>query len=279
MDAVGDLYIADVGNDRIRQVLTSPPALSSSAPTFQFSGSSAGIPSPAQILTVFSSIPYVPFSVSVSTKDGTAWLSVDTSAGVAPRAIQVIADPSVLSPGSYSGTITIQSDVAAPGVISIPVSFTVGPGVAPSLAIDQSDLTFAFPAGSGARSQSVRLISKGGGGFYFYAFVFPGASWLSVEPSYGLSTVSQSATLTVTANPSGLAAGTYTGRLAISTLTVGSVIVPVTMIISTNPSALLLSQAGVAFTAIAGGGVVPPQNFGIVTFGSGALNLARIRPR
>jgi uncharacterized protein (TIGR03437 family) len=274
LDGNGNVYIADTNNNRIREVLTSPPSLSLAPVNFQFSGSSAGIPSTAQVLTISSSIPYVPFSVSVSTTDGKGWLSVDATAGVAPRAIQVIADPSELAAGSYSGTIKIQSDVASPRTTSIPVLFHVGPGVAPLLAIDQSNLTFPFPKGAGARSQSVRLLNTGGGGFYYHADVLPGASWLSVEPAFGVVTASQAATLAVTANPSGLAAGTYTGRIAISSIAVGWAIVSVTMTISTNASALLLSQAGVSFTAIAGGGVVPPQNFGILTFGNGALNLS-----
>jgi uncharacterized protein (TIGR03437 family) len=272
--ADGSLYIADTGNNRIREILTSPPSISAGPQSFQFSGSSAGMPIPAQVLTVSSSIPFVPFSVSVSTKDGMKWLSVDASNGVAPRAIQVTADPSALPAGSYSGTVTIQSNVASPSSISIPVSFSVGPGVAPLLAVDQSNLTFPFPAGAAARSESVRVLNNGGGGFYFSATVLPGAPWLSVDPAFGLSTPSLAATLTITADPSGLAAGTYTAKVAISSLTVGSAIIPVTMTISTNPSALLLSQAGISFTAIAGGGIVPPQNVGVLPSGSGALNLS-----
>jgi len=274
LDANGNVYIADTVNNRIREVLALPPSLSSAPANFQFSGSSAGIPITAQVLTISSSIPYVPYSVSVSTTSGKGWLSVDASAGVAPSTIQVIADPSELAAGSYSGTIKIQSDVASPRTISIPVLFNVGAGVAPSLAVDQSNLTFPFPAGAGARSQSVRLLDTGGGGFYYHADVLPGASWLSVAPASGLVTASQAATLTVTANPSGLPAGTYTSRIAISSITVGSLIIQVTMTISTNASALLLSQAGVSFTAVAGGGVVPPLNFGVLTFGSGMLNLS-----
>jgi uncharacterized protein (TIGR03437 family) len=90
-----------------------------------------------------------------------------------------------------------------------------------------------------------------------------------VNPTSGTATPAQPVTLSVTANPSGLAAGTYNSSIAIGSLTI-----PVTMTISTNPSALLLSQAGLSFTAVAQGGVVPPQSFSVVNLGTAALTLS-----
>ncbi|HME08057.1 MAG TPA: hypothetical protein VKG25_13460, partial [Bryobacteraceae bacterium] len=274
VDGKGNVYLADTNNNRIRAVLVTPPAVSASPSNFQFSGASAGGQTPAQILTVTASIPFVPFNVAVSTTDGDDWLSVDANAGVATRTIQVIADPEKLSPGTYTGTITIQSAVASPASVSIPVSFQVGPGQGPLLAVDRPDLTFTFPAGAAARSQSVRVVNTGGGAFYFAAEVLPGASWLSVDPPSGRATLSAAAIFAVTANPAGLAAGVYSGRIALSSLTVGSLIVSVTMIVSTNRSAILLSQDGVSFRAVAGGGVLPSRNIGVLTLGGGALQFS-----
>ena len=271
VDGNGNLYLADTNNNRVRAVLAAPPLISAVLSDSRFSGASAGTLSPAQVLTVFSSVPFVPFTVSVSPS---GWLSVDATSGMAPRTIQVTADPTGLSPGSYSGIINVNSAVASPASISIPVTFIVGPGQAPVLAVDHGDLTFTFPAGAQSRSQSIRVMDTGGGAIFFAAEVLPGAPWLSVDPPRGRATPSAAVTLAVTANPAGLPPGVYTGRVDISSLTAGGLIVPVTMIVSASRSALLLSQAGVSFTAVAGGGVLPPRDVGVLNLGSGALQFS-----
>jgi hypothetical protein len=48
--------------------------------------------------------------------------------------------------------------------------------------------------------------------------------------------------------------------------------VPVAMTVSSVRHTILLSQGGLTFTAVAGGGVVPPQNFGILNVGQGAMD-------
>src|SRR5205823_2470970 len=48
--------------------------------------------------------------------------------------------------------------------------------------------------------------------------------------------------------------------------------VPVTMSISAIQQSILLSQTGLTFTAVAGGGGVPGQTFGILNTGQGVMN-------
>ena len=79
------------------------------------------------------------------------------------------------------------------------------------------------------------------------------------------------AALSVTADPSNLAAGTYTGSLTIQSNGGGTVKIPVNMAISSLTKALLLTQTGMSFTGVAQGGVVPPQSFAVVNPGTGSL--------
>src|SRR5207249_3908937 len=78
--------------------------------------------------------------------------------------------------------------------------------------------------------------------------------------------------LTVTANPQGLAAGTYTGRVSINSPDAGGVTVPITMTVAAGSQTILLSQSGLTFTAVVGGGTPPSQNFGVLNIGQGVMN-------
>src|SRR5262249_47876434 len=48
--------------------------------------------------------------------------------------------------------------------------------------------------------------------------------------------------------------------------------VPVTMTISAAQQTMLLSQTGLTFTAVAGGGAVPSQTLGVLNIGQGIMN-------
>ena len=271
LDAVGNVYIADSRNNRIRKVLAVPPVLACNPQTLSFASSAGSAPAPSQALIISSSVPYVTFTVAVTTSDGAKWLLADVASGGTPRIVEITADPSQLNAGTYSGQVVISSAVASGSPITIPVSFAVGPGLPPMLAVDQSGpLTFTYPAGATARSQAVRVRNVGGGTLNFTVNVSPAAPWLTVAPSAGSVTPSAAVTLAVTADPTGLSPGSYAGSFTVVADT--TVTVSVLMNVSDNPSALLLSQTGLSFTAVAQGGTVPPQNFGIVNLGAGPLS-------
>src|SRR5262249_34912130 len=87
----------------------------------------------------------------------------------------------------------------------------------------------------------------------------------------GTATPNAPVSLAVTANTSGLPAGTYSGKIVVTPAGASPpVTLPVSMTISTKPLSILLSQSGLSFTAIADGGIVPPQSFGVLSIGAGA---------
>jgi uncharacterized protein (TIGR03437 family) len=277
VDAFSNLFIVDSGNLRVRVVLSTPPAVEIAPATLAFTGQASGRLPSAQAITIVTSVPQLPFEVNVSTSDAGNWILADISSGVSPRLVEITVNPFGMPPGSYSGRVTIQIPLGRPSSFVIPVALTVTPSVAPSLALDRSSFAFTFPSGSSARSETVRVLNIGGGSLDFMAksVMDSGYSWLSATPTNGTAIPSAPAPLLITADPAGLGAGSYTANIIVSGVSIpDEVQVPVSMTISANPSAFLLSQTGLSFLAIQHGGVVPPASFGIQNLGAGSLPIS-----
>jgi uncharacterized protein (TIGR03437 family) len=282
VDSVGNLYIADMYNNRIRQVLANPPVSTSPLISSQLSlsASSGGKPASATInaeATVAgigsTLIPGMAFTAQVN--GGNSWLSLYPQSGATPGLITATADPLTLRPGTYQGTITLSLPYANPSTQTVNVQFTVGAAVAPNLAIDHTHLSFTYSNTSVARTQTITVSNAGGGQLPFSASVALNsgqlADWLTVTPSSGMATPAAPAVLTVRADPTRLPPGAYTGQIALTSAT-GSATVTVTMTITSNPLVLLLSQTGLTFTVVQNGGAIPPQAFSVLNLGSGTLN-------
>ncbi len=267
----GGIFISDSSNDRVREILASAPSASVSVAQLQFTASSGGAPTQPQTLSLTSSVQGLPFSISVPSS--ATWLHVNPTSGVAPRLIQVTADPTGLAPNTYQATITINTPYANPMSSTVAVTFKVTSLVPAALSIDKSSLSFPFPEHGSSRSQTVMVLNNGSGALQFAAAptTSTGGPWLTVFPTSGQTTPGAPATLTVNANPAGLAPGAYSGQLAISAGTQTQT-VAVTMTISTLDQAILLSQSGLSFLAVQGGGVVPSQSFGVQNIGTGGVS-------
>jgi uncharacterized protein (TIGR03437 family) len=285
VDSAGNLYIADAGFNRIRQVLVNPPVFNSplapGAGSISLSQASGGKPVTSTLnvdaainreSTV--SVPGMAYSVSVTTRS--SWLSVSPASGSTPGLITVTADPLNLSQGVYNGTIAISVPLANPQTQNVNVQFTVTPGVPATLTVDQSQLSFNYATTSTARTQTVIVSNSGGGPLNFTTSVSlqsgVSANWLSVSPQSGMATPDNPVSVAVKADPTMLPAGTYTGSVTIDGGSAGTQTVQVTMTITTNPLVMLLSQSGLTFTAVQNGGAIPPQTFGVLNLGSGTLS-------
>ena len=271
VDPAGDVFIADDGNDRVRVVFAAPPKFQANPGSISFSAASAGLPV-TQALTLSSAIAGLPYSLAVAS--GASWLTATPLAGQIPVTINVTADPGQLQPGTYDSTITVTSPTAAPPTQTISVHFTVGPAQPPRFA-PLSQLSFAFSSRSAPESRTLQIGNAGGGTLTFTAAATTGngSSWLQVSSPSGTATPSSSFSLTVTADPTGLGTGTYVGAVAL-TNTVGgnSVSVTVTLTVADMPQTMVLTQTGLTFTAVQGGGVVPSQTFEVVNKGQGTMN-------
>jgi uncharacterized protein (TIGR03437 family) len=269
-DAAGNLLITDLYTNRIREVLTTRPAVQANPASLAFTAP-AGSSAVEQTISVMGTIPNFVFGAVVA--GGSTWLSVTPIAANAPAGIQVMADPSGLAPGPHNGTVEILAPYENPPLIKVPVTFTVTQAGAPSVAVMPTALRFQFVQGSGAASQTLSISNAGGGSLTLDVNISTNmGTWLSASAAslkvgaYGVTRVQ------VQASPAGLEPGTYSGTITVASANPPqSVLVPVTMIVTAVSQAILIPQNGLTFFAVQGGGLPPPQTFNVLNTGQGEM--------
>jgi uncharacterized protein (TIGR03437 family) len=195
-------------------------------------------------LSITSSGSPAAFMATASSGSGSVpkWLSVSPANGITPDAITVTANTASLEPGVYNGQIAI---LGPNNMVTVPVQLTVG-----ALFISPS-VTFSLQAGSAPSSQAVPMnnIST----VAFSVSTSSGGSWLSAAPIPGQGLVA------ITANPAGLAAGTYNGTVtAISSLQ-APVSLPVTLVIWNQQPLFTVTPSSITFTIPDGATEFPNQ--------------------
>ena len=272
VDAVGNVYIADTGNDRIRAILSRAPTYTVSPQRLTFTADAGSGLAPAQQIGLIGSMVGLGWEISgLYTDAGGNWLSVPATSGLMPALVSVTADATRLAADSYQGSIEITAPSASPAVTTIAVTFTVTGGAAAGLSVQPPGLDFRVRAGTAAPVQWLRIENTGGGVLNWTAgAAVTVASWLTISPASGTAP----ANLQVNVNPAGLSPGSYAGSITIQSGAAGqSVTIPVNLLISSaTAGVILLSQTSLMFRAVEGGGVDPPQAFGVLNTGAGAMD-------
>jgi len=150
-------------------------------------------------------------SYSVSTSGG--WLSVTPASGSTPGSLSVSVNASGLAVGNYNGTVTVTGTGAsnAPQKIAVSLAVSSASSGNPSLNISPGTLAFNYVSGtSSSGTQNLSITSTGSA--LNLTVAASGGSWLTVTPSSG----STPAMVKVSANASGMAAGTYKGTITIT---------------------------------------------------------------
>ncbi len=274
-DSLGNLFIADWFNNRIRVILSSPPTFQLAPAALSFEAAAGGPVAASQNLQLNGTVAGLLYTATASTADGANWLQIANGSGTMPIGVQVSADPTGLAPGAYQGTITITAPDSVPPVRTVAVAFAVDAAVAPQMGARPGSLTFTLTQGSAAATQTLTVSNDGGGSLNFsvVAATASGGAWLSASPSSGTASATAAATVAITANPGNLAPGTYSGAVALTSATTGQTIpIQVTMTVSAIKQTILLPQSGLTFTAVAGGGAAPGQSFEIRNIGQGSMN-------
>ena len=84
------------------------------------------------------------------------WLSVSPASGTTPQSLQVTADSTSLSPGNYTGFVTVSSNGSQGSPASVQVNFTVQQPPPPFPVLSASPLTFAFNGVQGGTNRPAR---------------------------------------------------------------------------------------------------------------------------
>ncbi len=200
------------------------------------------------------------FNASAFTTSGGSWLSISPTSGTAtpssPASLTVTATPGSLTPGTYSGTVTI---TGAGTSIATPVTLSIS---APSATIllSQSALSFnAVAQGGVPLPKNFGILNTGQGSMSWTAnaTTLSGGNWLQISPSSG--TVQRPyldvSLVNVSIDPTTLGTGTYYGRIQVSAVA-GNTPQVITVILNVLPAGTTLGPqvfpAGLIFTGLAG---------------------------
>ncbi|MBL8209740.1 MAG: hypothetical protein JNK87_03460 [Bryobacterales bacterium] len=257
VDAAGNVFFSDTGNRRIRVIRSGAVQLTSSRTSLSFTVR-AGQVSPSVPVSLSSAPP----SVQLSVRGTQPWLQISPPAPLTPSPVEVSVDASGLAPGAYTAAIEIRS--VAP-TLTIPVTLTVQPALAPQLSIPTESL--ALTADLGQTAEATLVIANSGGGELPFTVDTAGGDWLTVSSAQGTAT----ADVRVSASSVTLTPGTYSGEVRVQSEH-GSRTIPVTFSVREGRAPrILLSQTGLSFTAVASGGAPTPQTIGILNEGGGTL--------
>jgi len=174
-----------------------------------------------------------------------------------------------------SGTAEISVFSPAPGgggsgVLTFAIIAT-GP---PRLEVLPTVLTLQAGSGSNTPATQTLRVGNSGGGFVNWTAQVStnrGGNWLTLSASSGSAAGLAPSQVLVSANPSGLGNGIYSGSI---TVTGGGSAQVVTVNFFVVPAAPILqvSNTGLRFTAGQGGVATPPQSFTIINAGPSILN-------
>jgi uncharacterized protein (TIGR03437 family) len=180
--------------------------------------------------------------------------------------------------GDFPFTINFHFHLAFEGQVydlDLPLAVSLNVTGMPSgvaVTVAPAALTFNFVQGASASAtQSLAISNRSKTPLTFSAS--PSAKWLSVSPTSGPVGPFSATSLAVTANPSGLAEGIYTGSVSVSVAPTGENLdVLVTVTISGSQAELALSQSGERFQAVAGGASPASQSIAVLSGSGGAIN-------
>ena len=255
-DESGDsVYTA---NTTLTPVSVGLPSMAASPASLSFVYTQNGTTPAAQTLALSSGGVAASYTLASSA----TWLSATPASGTTPGSASVSINPAGLAPGSYTGNVTVTSAGVSNSPLAVPVTLVVA--AAPSLTVSPS--TLSFTAQAGGTSPPAQSVSVSGGTALSYT-TSSSATWLSASPASGATPGSVS----VSANPAGLVAGTYTGTVSIAAVAAGNSpqTVAVTFIVTAAPLPnLTLSPSTLSFTAQAGAAVPAAQTVAVTSSGA-----------
>jgi hypothetical protein len=267
MDSYGGNTGTIVANTTVTPAAATNPAMALAPTSLAFSYQIGGTTPAAKTVAVTSSTST---AINYTATTATSWLTT-TASGTTPGSLSIGVNPSGLAAGTYTGSVSIASTGASNSPQSIPVTFTVTAATTlPTLNLSPTSVTFSYQiGGSNPAAQNVATSSSTSTAIAYTAT--SSATWLSTTASG-----TTPGTLALSVNPSGLAAGTYTGTISIASAgeAKSPVTLPVTLNVTagtTNPT-LNLTPSSLSFTFATGGAMPAAKTLSVTSSTSAALS-------
>ena len=277
-DSQGNIYVSDERNQNIRIILAAPPLGSVSSKLIELNASAGSTASEPVDLLMQNPVSGVRFQIDAPPGGLPTWLQLSTRQGVTPLRVAVAANAGRLTAGSYESQFTVRFPDLPQPPIPVLVRLTVSPAREPKLVFSEERLSLAVPLAPRVLERRLKVINTGDGkASYRVQVAASGVGWLSVSPPSGEVNGAESKDLLVTVDARELASGVYSTELLLETNGQVTALIPVNLAISDRESTLSLSQIGLSFLAVQGGGVVPPQEIGVLSQGAGGVEW-RLRP-
>jgi uncharacterized protein (TIGR03437 family) len=212
-------------------------------------------------VTTSGTTTYFTAAPSETTCTQTTWLSINVTQAYVyngfSQPITVSATPVGLTQGTCTGTIQLSANGLTQ---SVPVTFTIGGGIT----LSASSLSFQFASGgSTPAAQTINVTNPSGAAVHYSATVATtsGGNWLSISPASG-TTPGQ---ISVSVNPSGMAAGSYTGTVSVTPD--GGAPTNLTVSFTITTPSITVSATSLSFSYQAGG--TPPAAQSVAVTGGG----------
>jgi len=214
-------------------------------------------PAPLALDVGVSSQPFQSFAVAPGMP---SWLQVGSSGSSlnTPANLTVTLAPQTLPSGTYVADIILTPGTAGGSSVVVPVLLTVEDATA--VVSNPASLSFSAPAGGSPQSQTIEVSAASATAFT--ASTTPTGSWLSVSPTSGTANTSNTP-LTVTADATKLAGGTYPGTVELTTAGGVTTQIPVAFTVAGGGVPFTVSPATLAFTYTQGGTLPAAQSLQI----------------
>jgi uncharacterized membrane protein len=183
---------------------------------------------------------------------GTSWLTLNNMGSMlAPGSsttLNVTVNSATLAPGGYSATVNITSDG---GKTSLVIIMTVASPPA-ALKVKPTNLSFNAVQAATTPSTQAFTVSNVGGQPLNWTAQTDGSSWLSLDNSGTTVAPGSAVTVHVKVNPTGLAAGSYSATVHVSS-NGGNAQIGVTLTVTASPPVLMVNPGSLNFNNISQG--------------------------
>jgi uncharacterized protein (TIGR03437 family) len=175
--------------------------------SLSFTEAQGGSPPAAQTLTLSSMPGPATYTAAITYLEGANWLQISSNSGNANSSVQVSVAANTLSQGSYQAQISFAFQDAATASATVNVVLNVT-----AVTASPSSLSFTYQIGGTQPSPQPLSVASSTGGAVAISVSATSSGWLSVGTTSG----STPQTISVSVNPAGLAAKTYSGSISIS---------------------------------------------------------------